>query len=234
MNKIVSSLQEAVADIPDGASIMIGGFGAAGLPLNLTRAVIARGIKDLTVISNAITEFYEFAEAKRIKKAITSYVGIPRSIMPVNPFEEQYNAGEVELELVPEGTLVERIRSAGVGLAGFYSPVGVGTSIEEGKESKIFNGRKYILETALDADFALIRGYKADPFGNLVYRKVARNDNPIMAMAARVTIAEVEDIVEVGELDPEVIITPGIFIDRIVQAKRITREFTIHFQGRKS
>jgi 3-oxoadipate CoA-transferase alpha subunit len=229
MNKIVPSIEKAVADIPDGATIMIGGFGAAGLPLNLTRALIAKDSKNLTVICNAITEFFELVEAKRVKKAITSYVGIPRSIMPINPFEEQYRSGEVELELVPEGTLVERVRAAGVGMAGFYTPVGVGTSVEQGKETKTFNGRKYILETALHADFALIKGYKGDRFGNLIYRKVARNTNPIMAMAAKVTITEVEEIVEIGQLDPEVIITPGIFVDRVAQAKKVTREFAIHY-----
>jgi 3-oxoadipate CoA-transferase alpha subunit len=229
MNKIVPSVEQAVADIPDGATIMIGGFGAAGLPLNLTRALIAKGTKDLTVICNAITEFFELVEAKRVKKAITSYVGIPRSIMPVNPLEEQYRAGEVELELVPEGTLAERIRAAGVGLAGFYTPVGVGTPVEQGKETKVFNGKKYILETALHADFALTKGYHGDRFGNLIYRKVARNQNPIMAMASNVTIAEVEEIVEVGQLDPDIIVTPGIFVDRVVQAKKVTREFVIHY-----
>jgi 3-oxoadipate CoA-transferase alpha subunit len=229
MNKIVPSVEQAVADIPDGATIMIGGFGAAGLPLNLTRALIAKGTKNLTVICNAITEFFELVQAKRIKKAITSYVGIPRSIMPVNPFEEQYRAGEVELELVPEGTLVERIRAAGVGIAGFYTPTGVGTPVDQGKEMKIFNGRKYILETALHADFALTKGYQGDRFGNLIYRKVARNQNPIMAMAGNVTIAEVEEIVEVGQLDPDIIVTPGIFVDRVVQAKKVTREFVIHY-----
>ena len=155
MDKTVPSLEQAVADITDGSSIMIGGFGAAGLPLNLIQALIAQGTKELTVISNAITEFFDLVQAKRIKKAITSYVGLPRSIMPVNPFEEQYLAGEVELELVPEGTLVEKIRAAGVGIAAFYTAVGVNTFVEEGKETKVINGKKYILETALGADFAL-------------------------------------------------------------------------------
>lgn len=230
MNKVITTIEEAIADIHDGATIMIGGFGAAGLPLNLTRALVKKGVKDITVISNAITEFYELAEAKMIKKAISSYVGIPKSIMPVNPFEEQYLAGEVELELVPQGTLNERIRAGGVGLGGFYSPVGVGTVVEEGKETKIFeDGRKYILEKALKADFALVKGFKGDRFGNLIYRKVARNNNPLMAMAAKTTIAEVDEVLEVGELDPEHIVSPGIYIDHLVQIKKITREFVINY-----
>ena len=229
MDKTVPSLEQAVAGIIDGASIMIGGFGAAGLPLNLIHALIAQGTKELTVISNSITEFLDLIQAKRIKRVITSYLGLPRSIMPVNPFEEQYLAGEVELELVPEGILAERIRAAGVGIAALYSPVGINTFIEEGKEAKIINGKKYILETALGADFALVKGYKGDRFGNLIYRKSARNNNPIIAMAANITIAEVEEIVEVGQLDPEIVVTPGIFIDRIVQAEKRTREFKITY-----
>jgi 3-oxoadipate CoA-transferase alpha subunit len=229
MDKRIKTAEEAVADIPDGATIMIGGFGAAGLPLNLVQALVAQGANDLTVISNAITEFLDLAQAKRIKKAITSYVGLPRSIMPVNPFEVQYEAGEVELELLPEGTLPERIRAAGAGIAGFYTTVGVDTFVEKGKETKIIDGKKYLFEKALSADFALVKGFKGDKFGNLIYRKAARNQNPIIAMAAKVTIAEVEEIVEVGQLDPEIIVTPGIFIDRIVQVPKKTREFKIRY-----
>ena len=234
MNKIVPSIEQAVADIPDDAVIMIGGFGAAGLPLNLTRALVAKGPKNLTVICNAITEFLELVQARLVKKAVTSYVGIPRSIMPINPFEEQYQAGEVELELVPEGTLIERIRSGGVGIAGFYTQVGVDTLVEKGKESKMFNSKKYILETALRADFALVKGYKADRFGNMIHRKTARNSNPIVAMAADVTIAEAEEIVEVVQLDPEAVVTPGIFFNRVVKAEKKTRDFVIHYSREKT
>lgn len=229
MNKVVPTVEQAVADIGDGATIMIGGFGATGLPLNLTRALVSNGTKNLTVICNAITEFLELVEARLVKRVITSYVGIPRSIMPVNPLEEQYKAGEVELELLPEGTISERIRAAGMGIAAFYTPVGVDTMVEEGKETRWFEGKKYILETALRADFALIKGYKGDRYGNLIYRKTARNTNPVIATAAKVTIAEVEEIVEVGQLDPEVIVTPGIFVDRVVQVKKATRPFKIHY-----
>ena len=229
MDKSIPSCEQAVADIRDGSTVMLGGFGAAGLALNLVHALIAKGARGLTVIANAIPEFFELVQARRISKVITSAVMLPKSAFPVNPFKEQYLAGEIELELLPEGTLPERIRAAGVGIAGFYSPVGVGTFVEKGKETKLINGKKYILEMPLHADFALIKGYKGDRFGNLVYRKTARNINPIMAMAAKVTIAEVEEIVEVGQLDPELIITPGIFVDRVVQAKKLARELTIKY-----
>ena len=229
MDKQVTSVQEAVADIKDGATIMLGGFGAAGVPFNLIFALIEQGSKNLTIICNGITEFLDLVVAKRIKKVVTSYAALPKSIMPVNPFEEQYIAGEVELELVPEGTLPERIRAAGVGLGGFYTKVGVGTFVEKGKESKIIDGKKYIYETPLRADFALVKGYLGDRYGNLIYRKAARNQNPIIAMAGHTTIAEVEKIVDVGQLDPEAIVTPGIFVDRIVQVPKRTGAFKIKF-----
>ncbi len=227
MNKIVSSLEQAVVDIPDGATIMVGGFGGAGLPLNLVHTLIAKGAKDFIVICNAFTECWELVEAKRVKKVISSYLVLPQKRDRPNPIQEQYAAGQLEFELMPEGTLPERIRAAGVGIAAFYTSVGIGTFVEQGKETKIFDDKKYILEMALSADFALIKGFKGDRFGNLIYRKTARNINPIMAMAAKTIIAEVDEIVEVGELDPEAIVTPGIFVDRVVQAKKMVRDFKI-------
>jgi 3-oxoadipate CoA-transferase alpha subunit len=221
MDKQIRKLSEAVEDVPDGATIMIGGFAGVGLPLNLVRALVSRQVRDLSVISNAATEIAELAEAGCISKAITTFVTIPKSRMPYNAFEEQCLIGQIELEMIPQGVLPERIRAAGVGIAGFYSPVGIGTFVENGKETKVISGKKYILESALSADYALIKAYKGDKFGNLTYNKSARNINPVMAMAAKTTIAEVEEIVDVGELNPEVIVTPGIFVDRIVQAEKL-------------
>lgn len=223
-----TSLEKAVADIPDGASIMIGGFCAAGLPLNLVTALIARGARNLTLIANSSFELLELVEARTARKLITTYARIPREMVPVNPIEQQVLASELELEQVPQGTFVERIRAAGAGLGGIYINVGVGTFIEEGKESKIINDKKYLLEKPLYADYALVRGFKGDKFGNLVYRKTSRNINPMIAMAAKTTIAEVETIVEVGQLDPEHIVTPGIFVDRIVQVDKKVRAVHIH------
>ncbi len=228
VNKIFASPLEAVADIQDGATIMIGGFLGAGAPNNLIDALIEKGVKKLTVITNAICDFFPLANAGLVNKVITSVAVMPsHDITGDDALEEQIDRGEVEVEIVPEGILSERVRAGGVGIPAFYSPCGLGSVVEEGKEKKIIDGKEYILERALRADFALIRGYKGDRYGNIVYRMVARNINPIMAMAADVTIAEVEEIVNVGELDPEVIVTPGIFVNRIVKAKRLNRSFMI-------
>ncbi len=232
-NKIFSSLREAVADIPDKASIMIGGFGhAADKPQNLIRALRDHGAKELTMIVNGagvsgslgigslggkpFVDEEILLESRQIKKAICS---VPASLVMAKPgaFEKQYLAGEVELEYVAQGTLAERIRAGGAGLGGFYTPTGVGTLIETGKEKRTIDGREMLLEFALRADYALIRAYHADTMGNLVYRGIMRSFNAVMAAAAKVTIVEVAKIVDAGELDPEVIVTPGIFVDRIIE-----------------
>ena len=218
-NKIFSTFAEAVKDVPDGAVIMFGGFiGTAGEPTNLILALSGQGAKALTVVSNRVAgvTLDVLFENRQVKKAIAS-APVPASREPLTPFESQYLAGEVELEIVPQGTLVERMRAAGAGIGGFYTATGVGTAIAEGKEIRTIEGKQYIFELPLKADYAFIRAYKADKMGNLVYWRTQRNFNPIMATAARIAIAEVDEIVEVGELDPEAIVTPLIYVDRIVQ-----------------
>lgn len=240
MNKIIGSFDEAVSDIQDGATIMIGYFGHPGeCPCWLIRALARRGTKNLTVITNVIgwgrtliPVFRErikslvrtpswwddpglLVENGQVKKAICSWAS-GMSPADVNDFEKRFRAGEVELEMVPQGTLAERIRAGKAGIPAFYVRTGVGTVVEEGKEVRIFDGKKYILEHALMADFALIHAHKADRWGNLVYRGLSRTFNPTMAGVARVTIAEVDEIVELGELDPEVIVTPAVYVDRVV------------------
>jgi 3-oxoacid CoA-transferase A subunit len=233
-NKIYATCSEALADIPDGATVMVGGFGhAADKPQNLIAALKEQGARNLTLIMNGAgvsgslgigslggKPFLDeeiLINNRQVKKAICS---VPASLVMSKPgaFEKQYLAGEVELEYVPQGTLAERIRAAGAGLGAFYTPTGVGTLIEEGKEKRFIHGKEMLLEFALRADFAIIKAYCADTMGNLVYRGIMRSFNAIMAMAARVTIAEVERVVDAGELDPESVVTPGIFIDRIVAA----------------
>jgi 3-oxoacid CoA-transferase A subunit len=232
-NKVFKTFSEAVADIPDGATIMIGGFGhAVDKPQNLIRALKDQGAKNLTLIVNGAgvsgslgigslggKPFIDeeiLLENRQVKKAICS---VPASLVMSKPgvFERQYLAGEVELEYVPQGTLAERIRAGGAGLGGFYTPTGVGTLIEKGKEKRVIDGKEMLLEFVLRADYALIKAFRADTMGNLTYRGIMRSFNAVMATAAKVTIAEVEQIVEAGKLDPEVIVTPGIFINRIVE-----------------
>ena len=223
INKVFQSFQEAVADVHDGATIMFGGFiGKPGSPTNLIIALRDQGAKNLTTVSNrcAAMDLDPLFEARQVRKAIAS-APVPGSRVP-SPFEKQYLAGEVELEIVPQGTMVERMWAAGAGISGFYTTTGVGTQIEEGKEKRVINGKECILELPLKADFAFIRARRADKMGNLIYWRSQRNFNPIMATAAHVTIAEVDEIVEVGELDPETIVTPAIYVDRVV--KRPGRE----------
>ncbi|HSW40627.1 MAG TPA: CoA transferase subunit A [Acidobacteriota bacterium] len=231
-SKLYTSCSEAVADIPDGATVMVGGFGhAADKPQNLIRALRDQGARQLTLIMNGagvsgrlgigslggapFTDEEILIENRQVKKAVCS---VPASLVMSKPcaFEKQYLAGEVDLEYVPQGTLAERIRAGGAGLGAFYTPTGAGTLVEQGKEKRVFDGREMLLEYALRADFALIRAFCADTMGNLIYRGVMRSFNAVMATAAKVTVVEVEHIVEAGELDPECIVTPGIFIDRIV------------------
>jgi 3-oxoacid CoA-transferase subunit A len=225
MNKVYASADAAVADIPDGATIMAGGFGLCGIPENLIDALQRKGARDLTIISNnaGISDFGlgRLLQTRQIRKLISSYVGENKV------FEEQALNNEIELELNPQGTLAERIRAGGAGIPAFYTPTGVGTIVAEGKEVREFGGRPCLLEQALTADFAFVKAWKGDRWGNLVYRKTARNFNPMMATAARITLAEVEELVEPGELDPDGIITPGIYVQRILQGvhyeKRIER-----------
>jgi len=215
MNKLVANADEAVRDIPDGASIMIGGFGLCGIPENLIQALKRKNVKNLTTISNnvGVDGFgLGFLLANhQIKKHIGTYVGENKLL------EEMVLKGEIELELNPQGTFSERIRAGGAGIPAFFTPTGYGTVIAEGKEVREFNGRPHIMEHALQADFAFVKAWKGDKWGNLVYRKTARNFNPMMASAARVTIAEVEHLVEVGELEPDLVHTPSVYVKRIFQ-----------------
>jgi 3-oxoadipate CoA-transferase alpha subunit len=217
VNKIVPGLRDALAGIHDGATIMIGGFGNAGMPRELIDGLIDQGATDLTIVNNNAgngdTGLAALLAARRVKKIICSF---PRQA-DSHVFDGLYRSGELQLELTPQGNLAERIRAAGAGVGAFFSPTGYGTLLAEGKETRLINGKNYVLEYPIHADFALIKALKADRWGNLVYRKAARNFGPIMAMAAKCTIVQVDQVVELGELDPEVIVTPGIFVQRIVQ-----------------
>jgi len=217
INKRVVSAREAVADIFDGATVMVGGFGEAGSPIELLHALIDQGATGLTVVNNNTGSGHvglaALIEAGRVAKMICSY---PRSANST-VFPDKYRGGVTALELVPQGTLAERIRAAGAGIPAFYTATSVGTPLEEGKERRAFNGRDYVLEESLSADFALIRGRAADRLGNVVYNKTARNFGPVMAMAARVTIVQVNTFVPAGALDAEAVVTPGVFVDRVVE-----------------
>ncbi len=225
MNKVLESAADAVAMIPDGATIMMGGFGLCGIPENLIAALRDRGTRNLTVISNnaGVDDFGigVLLKTHQVRKMISTYVGENKE------FERQTMSGELELELVPQGTFAERIRAGGAGIGGFFTPTGYGTVVADGKETRVIDGRPYVLEMPLKADFAFVKAYHGDTLGNLTYRKTARNFNPMMATAAKVTIAEVERLVQPGELDPNTIVTPGIFVRHILQGpsyeKRIER-----------
>jgi len=212
-------MASALADVHDGATIMIGGFGNAGMPRALIDTLIAQGARDLTIVNNNAgngdTGLAALLAAGRVRKIICSF---PRQT-DSHVFDGLYRSGKIELELTPQGNLAERIRAAGAGIGGFFSPTGYGTLLAEGKETRLINGRHYVLESPIHADYALIKALKADRWGNLVYRKAARNFGPIMAMAAKCTIAQVDEVVALGDLDPEVIITPGIFVKRVVQSE---------------
>lgn len=217
INKLLPSAIEALADIPDGAVVAVGGFGGAGMPDDLIQALIAQGATDLTLVSNNAgqgdTGLAALLKAGRVRRILCSYPRMNGS----HVFETLYRAGKIELEIVPQGNLAERLRAAGCGIGGFYTPTGFGTLLAKGKESRTIDGRNYVLEYPIHVDFALINAEEGDRWGNLVFRKTARNFAPIMAMAARNTIASVGRVVELGELDPERIITPGIFVKHIVQ-----------------
>lgn len=214
MNKVWASSDAAVADIFAGATIMLGGFGMCGVPENLIRAVVRRSVGNLHTISNnmGVDGFGMglMLEAGLIASHLGSYVGENRLL------EQRMMTGEVSVSLIPQGTLAERIRAGGAGIPAFYTPAGVGTVVAEGKEAREFDGRQYLLERALTADFALVRAWRGDRLGNLIYRKTARNFNPMMATAAKITIAEVEELVEPGEIDPDAVVTPGIYVKRVV------------------
>ncbi|GDX78437.1 succinyl-CoA--3-ketoacid-CoA transferase [Deltaproteobacteria bacterium] len=228
MNKVYDSAAAAIADIPNGATIMAGGFGLCGIPENLILALRDQGTRDLTVISNncGVDDWGlgPLLQTRQIRKMISSYVGENKE------FERQYLSGELEVELCPQGTLAERIRAGGAGIPAFFTPTGYGTLVAEGKETREFDGRMYVMERALFADFSLVKAWRGDKQGNLIYNKTARNFNPMMASAARVTIAEVEELVEPGDIDPDAVHTPGIFVQRILRGpgyqKRIERRTT--------
>jgi 3-oxoacid CoA-transferase subunit A len=221
MNKVLRDAEEAAALIPDGATIMMGGFGLAGVPDNLIAALHKRGTKDLTIISNnAGTDNAGIGlllRSRQVRKMISTYVGENKE------FERQFLQKEIEVDLVPQGTFSERMRAAGAGIPAFYTPTGYGTLIAEGKETRAFDGRHYVLELALHADFAFVKAWKGDTVGNLVYRRTARNFNPVMATAARFTIAEVEQLVEPGQIDPHLVHTPGIYVKRVFQGGNYAR-----------
>jgi 3-oxoacid CoA-transferase subunit A len=217
MNKVVAGASDAIYDIQDGATLMLGGFGLCGIPENCIDALVEKGVKNLTCISNnaGVDDFGIglMLQRKQVKKMISSYVGENAE------FERQLLSGELEVELIPQGTLATRCMAAGYGMPAVYTPAGVGTEVAEGKESRQFNGKEYLLEYAFDADFAIVKAWKGDTQGNLIFKDTARNFNPLMAMAGKITIAEVEELVEAGELDPNQIHTPGIYIHRIFQGK---------------
>jgi 3-oxoacid CoA-transferase subunit A len=218
VNKVIASADAAIADIHDGATIMVGGFGLCGVPENLIRALVRLGVRNLRTIANNLgIDGYAtglMLEAGQISAHMGSYVGENKLL------EKMYIAGQIDLTLLPQGTLAERIRAAGAGIPAFFTPAGVGTVVAEGKEVREFDGRQYLMERALSADFALVKAWKGDRHGNLVYRKTAQNFNPMMAAAARITIAEVEELVEPGELDPDHVVTPGIYVNRIIVGER--------------
>ncbi len=218
IDKRVANAKEAIKDIPNGATLMIGGFGLCGIPENCIAAILEKGITGLTCISNnaGVDDFGIglLLKTKQVKKMISSYVGENAE------FERQLLSGELEVELIPQGTLAERVRAGGAGIPAFFTPAGVGTEVAEGKETRIFDGKTYLMEHWLRADFSIVKAWKGDTSGNLMYKGTARNFNPMMATAGTITIAEVEELVEVGELDPNHIHTPGIFVHRIFQGAK--------------
>ena len=221
IDKVVASADAAVADVPDGATLVVGGFGLCGIPENLIAALVRRGVRQLTVVSNncGVDDWGLglLLSTRQIRKMVSSYVGENAE------FERQFLTKELEVELVPQGTLAERMRAGGAGIPAFYTPTGVGTLVAEGKETREIDGREYVLERGIVGDFSLVAAWKGDRLGNLVYRKAARNFNPMAATAGRISMAEVEELVEVGELDPENVHTPGVFVNRVVVAPRQKR-----------
>jgi 3-oxoacid CoA-transferase subunit A len=221
INKVVASADEAVRDIADGMTLVVGGFGLCGIPENLIAALVSKGVKELTCVSNnAGVDDWGLGlllQTRQIRKMVSSYVGENAE------FERQFLAGELEVEFVPQGTLAERMRAGGAGIPAFFTPAGYGTVVADGKETREFDGKHYVMERGIVGDFSLVAAWKADRFGNLVYRKSARNFNPMAATAGKVCIAEVEELVEPGEIDPDCVHTPGIFVHRVVVAPRVKR-----------
>ncbi len=217
MNKVYKNAEEAIADIQDGVTIMLGGFGLCGIPENCINALVRKGVKNLTCISNnaGVDDFGIglMLQTRQVKKMISSYVGENAE------FERQLLSGELEVELIPQGTLAERCRAAGAGIPAFYTPAGVGTEVAEGKETRVFNGKTYLLEHGFDAEYAIVKAWKGDRYGNLMFKDTARNFNTVMATGGKITIAEVEELVELGELNPNDIHVPGIYVHRIFQGK---------------
>jgi 3-oxoacid CoA-transferase subunit A len=215
MNKVYKNAEEAIADIQDGVTIMLGGFGLCGIPENCINALVRKGVKNLTCISNnaGVDDFGIglMLQTRQVKKMISSYVGENAE------FERQLLSGELEVELIPQGTLAERCRAAGAGIPAFYTPAGVGTEVADGKETRVFNGKTYLLEHAFDAEYAIVKAWKGDRYGNLMFKDTARNFNTVMATGGKITIAEVEEMVELGELNPNDIHVPGIYVHRIFQ-----------------
>lgn len=221
MNKVVNGVEEALQGIEDGMTLMLGGFGLCGIPENSIARLVKMGVKDLTCISNnaGVDDFGLglLLQSKQVRKMISSYVG------ENDEFERQMLSGELEVDLIPQGSLAERCRAGGAGIPAFFTPAGYGTEVAEGKEVRVFNGKPHILETALTADFAIVKAWKGDTEGNLIFKATARNFNPMMAMAGKITIAEVEELVPAGELDPNSIHTPGIFVQRIFKGERFEK-----------
>ncbi len=233
INKVVGSLKEAITDIFDGAIIMISGFGEAGSPIELIHTLIDHGAKNLTVVSNNTGSGHvglaALIENRQVKKMICSFPRTANSKV----FPELYHNGEIELELVPQGTLAERIRAGGAGIPAFYTPASVNTPLAEGKETRVFNGHKYVLEHGIRADFSLVKCKTADRYGNLLYNKTARNFGPIMCMAANISIVQAREIVELGAIDPEVVVTPGIFVQRVVHVSNPADESRLVAEDRR-
>jgi 3-oxoacid CoA-transferase subunit A len=221
IDKVVASADEAVADVFDGATLVVGGFGLCGIPENLIAALVRKGVRDLTVVSNncGVDDWGLglLLQNRQIRKMMSSYVGENAG------FEKQFLSGELEVELVPQGTLAERMRAGGAGIPAFYTPAGAGTLVAEGKETRVIDGREYLLERGIVGDFSLVAAWRGDRYGNLVYRKAARNFNPMAATAGKISIAEVEELVEPGGLDPDAVHTPGVFVHRVVRAPREKR-----------
>jgi len=221
IDKVVANAREAVSDVLDGATLVVGGFGLCGIPENLIQALVEKGVRDLTVVSNncGVDDWGLglLLRTRQIRKMMSSYVGENAE------FERQFLSAELDVELVPQGTLAERMRAGGAGIPGFYTATGVGTLVAEGKETRTFDGREYVLERGIVGDFSLVAAWKGDRYGNLVYRKAARNFNPMAATAGKIAIAEVEELVEPGDLDPECVHTPGVFVQRVVVASRQKR-----------
>ncbi len=221
IDKVVANAREAVSDVFDGATLVVGGFGLCGIPENLIRALVDKDVRDLTVVSNncGVDDWGLglLLRTRQIRKMMSSYVGENAE------FERQFLSGELDVELVPQGTLAERMRAGGAGIPGFYTATGVGTLVAEGKEIRAFDGRDYVLERGIVGDFSLVAAWKGDRYGNLVYRKAARNFNPMAATAGKISIAEVEELVEPGDLDPECVHTPGVFVQRVLVAPREKR-----------